>query len=229
MIPATERIVIKATVTHTNCSSLSNVEGYWDITRATVTSEVFLHFVPSGRQTKKPTFSMSRKFKFDSYYYARYILRLLPDYRLIGADYGFFYHLIPPPVATISGVALALKGNGNVTLNGSKSYDPLSGNAAKLTFSWFCRRNNESFAMSLSSPVVDFPSENSTTSGGCYGYGAGRLSSTKPNLEVYVDKMEGGETYVFELVVTNAQIFKNSTAVHSLKVQMKTPDFFTIR
>lgn len=146
--------------------------------------------------------------------------------RAIGYDYGYILLLQSPPVANISGVSFATKGEGNITLNGSRSYDPHPEKGSPLTFTWFCRKSHETLPNDTSLPVVDASNGNTSLSGGCYGYGPGRLSGSENAIHVDVDNMEGGQTYVFELLVSNG--VKSSRAVHWLIIK-RQPATFLIR
>lgn len=132
--------------------------------------------------------------------------------------------LVGPPVVNISGVTVVSKGRGNITLDGSQSYDQHPNCGDSLYFTWFCRRVHETFPESESLPVTDVPNGNTDASGGCYGYGPGRFSVQDNVLVLDVDKMEASQTYAIELLVSNG--VKSSRAVHWLTVQ-KPP--FSIR
>ena len=211
-------MVFNAEVNHSVCSSSAQLKSYWHITKASLKAGTFTSFMPGPLGTSQPMWSMSRQV-IDSYYYVSYILRILPDNKVIGYDYGYVLVLQQPPVANISGVSLAAPGDGNITLNASMSYDPNAGSGNPLAFTWFCRRSSETFPAIDPLPVVDIPNGNTSASGGCYGYGPGRLSDVNEILIVNVDWMEAGQTYVFELLVSNGE--KSSRASHSLTLKQK--------
>ena len=157
---------------------------------------------------------MRRPNSLRSYFYVSYVLKL-PSQKVIGYDFGYI-KLLQVPVAIISGVHFATKGDGDITLNGTLSYDP---ETLPLNFTWFCRRSYEMFAQNESLTVVDVPIGQSSASGGCYGYGPGRLSTIKNTLVVDVDKMEANQTYVFRLVVSNG--LRSSNIHHRLTIQQR--------
>ena len=214
----TDLMVFNAEVNHSVCSSSAQLKSYWHITQASLKTRTFTAFMPAPLGTSQPFWSMIPQ-NLDSYYYASYILRILPDYKVIGYDYGYVLVLQQPPVANISGVSLAAPGDGNITLNASISYNPNGDSGNPLIFTWFCRRSYEAFPAIDPLPVVDIPNGNASASGGCYGYGPGRLSSVSEVLVVNVDRMEAGQTYVFELLVSNGE--KSSRASHSLTLNQK--------
>ena len=220
----TDRMVFNAEVKHSQCSASADLCTYWHITKGNVKSRNFYSFLPCAIKNEKPVWSMCQRTSLDSYYYVSYTLRIRPQMRVIGYDYGYILLLQSSPVANISGPSVATKGEGNITLNGSMSYDPHPDSAGPLTFSWFCRRSYETLPNDDSLPVVDAPSGNMTPSGGCYGYGPGRLSDREDVLTVDVDKMEGGQTYMFELLVSNS--VKSSRAAHLLIVNRQPASFF---
>ncbi|XP_078351488.1 polycystin-1-like protein 2 [Oculina patagonica] len=220
----TEQLAFKAEVQDSQCSSSAELISYWHITKATLKSKKFYHLIPGAIRNSRPVYSMWRRTSHDSYFYVSYVLRRAPQLEVTGYDYGYILLLQSPPVANISGVSSATKGERNITLNGSLSYDPHADQAGPLIFNWFCRRSHETLPDDDSLPVVDAPNENTSRSGGCYGYGPGRLSSNENILIVDVDKMEGGQMYVFELLVSNG--VKSSRAVHWLAVKYQPASFF---
>ena len=213
-----DRLVFNAQVNHSACSLLASLESYWHITKATLKSGIFRRFVSRALETSQPVWSMRRKVR-DSYYYVSYILRIPPELKVIGYDYGYILVLQSPPVANVSGVRIAAQGDRNITLNGSLSYDPNADSVTPLTFTWFCRRSYEAFPQIDPLPIVDVPNGNASASGGCFGFGPGRLSSVESVLIVNVDQMEAGQRYVFQLVVSNGE--KSSKAIHRLTMKRK--------
>lgn len=208
-------MVFKAKVQHSRCSSSVKTIKYWHITNATLKSRTFNSFLPRALTHHKHVLRMRRKNDLDSYYYVSYILRISSDLRIMGLDYGYILLRQSRPVANISGVSVATKGQGNITLNASRSYDPYPKQGGLLTFTWFCRRSYETFPEN-DSLLVDAANSNAGLSGGCYGYGPGRLSGGENVIIVDVDKMDSGQTYVFELLVSNG--VESSRAIHQLVV-----------
>ena len=215
----TDLMVFNAEVNHSVCSSSAQLKSYWHITQASLKGRTFTAFMPAPLGTSQPLWSMTPQ-NLDSYYYVSYILRILPDNKVIGYDYGYVLVLQQPPVANISGVSLAAPGDGNITLNASSSNNPNGDSVNPLIFTWFCRRSYEAFPAIDPLPVVDIPNGKASAFGGCYGYGPGRLSSVDEVLVVNVDWMEAGQTYVFELTVSNGE--KSSKATHWLTLKQST-------
>ena len=216
-------IELKAKVKYPVCSSLA--EGTWHISWAKIKglkSKVFYKFVARALNRTQPKISLWRRNYPPSYFYVSYILKL-PSQEVIGYDFGYI-KLLQVPVANISGVHFATKGDGDITLDGSLSHDP---ETLPLTFTWFCRRRYEIFAQNDSLPVVDVPTGQSNASGGCYGYGPGRLNVTTNTLVVDVDKMEANQTYVFKLAVSNG--LRSSNTHHWLTIQQRQRIIFKIR
>ena len=211
---ATDLIEFTAKVNHSICSS--SAEKYWLIAKATVKSRTFN--ATFSQDAIKP-FQMRRRNSPDSYFYVSYVLKNTLNGRVMGYDYGYILLRQVLPVATISGVFFANKGDGNITLNVSLSHYPQQ--ASSLRFTWLCRRSSETFTVPPS--IVDYPNANSNASGGCYGYGPGKLSATTKVLVVDVDKMDEGQTYVFELFFTNG--VRSSKAVHRLSIFPRTKFF----
>ena len=179
---------------------------------------MFSTFMTRALETSQPFWSTSQQV-LDGYYYVSYILRIPPQQKVVGYDYGYVLVLYLPLVANISGVSIAVQGDGNITLNGYLSHDPNEESAGPLTFTWFCRRNFEVFPQIDPLPVIDVPNGNESASGGCFGFGPGRLSGVESILVVNVDVMEAGQTYAFELLVSNGEL--SSKAVHWLTLKQK--------
>ena len=117
---------------------------------------------------------------------------------------GFFMITKSPLVADILGGNKVTRGKGNViTLDGSASSDPDvgSGNHSSMQFTWLCKKQHESFpGGSLSSlPVVTLLS--GPGSGGCFGTGVGKLSSSAKVAQLDTSQMVVGESYDIKLVV----------------------------
>ena len=212
-----ELMAFDAQVNHSICSSSEPLTSYWHVTKATLNSRIFSTFITGALETSQPVWSL-RPNLLDSYYYVSYVLRIPPQLKIIGFDYGYVL-VRQPPNANILGASIAVQGDGNITLRGSLSHDPNADGASPLTFTWFCRRSYEAFPEIDPLPIVDVPNGNASTAGGCYGYGPGRLSSVESVLFVNADVMEAGQTYVFELVVSNAKI--SSKTVHWLTLKGK--------
>lgn len=208
-----------AHVKHSFCNI--SARGTWHISRAPLKRRSFLFFVKNAVKQNRQVLSMRRANSSNIYYYVSYLLRIPQEDKIIGYDYGYVLLLKPSAVARISGVSIATKGDGNITLNGSSSH---GSGPHPLNFTWFCRRESERFPVDESLPVVDTARG---LSGGCYGYGPGRLGSTKSILVVVVDKMKEDHTYWFKLVVSNG--LKSSRAFHELRIQAFKSTFFKIR
>ena len=143
----------------------------------------------------------------ESYLYIRcvaFIITPSGDDKVETYDYGYVRVVYPSLVAQIAGSSAAIKGNGSVKLDASSSYDPNARlkNSSGLSFSWYCKR-------------VDGDVTKEDLSG-CYGHHSGKLSSTKPFIEVDVDSMDANQTYLFELVVTKDR--RVSKTIHTLVV-----------
>ena len=147
--------------------------------------------------------------------YVSYIVKGLAHSKFIGYDYGYFKVKRDPPIASIMGLSNASKGEGKITLNGSLSYNPEP--VGQLNFTWFCRRTYETF--STLSYNVDLSNMRTNVSPGCFGNGPGMLSATTNVLVVDVDKMEEGQTYVFELIITSGRKTFNDS--HQLTIHQE--------
>ena len=89
-----------------------------------------------------------------------------------------------------------------------------------MQFTWFCKAKHEEFPEDIwILPTVQPKVLNSLTSssGGCYGTGIGRLISRRMVLQLDVDKMVGDQRFDILLVVTKGK--RNATANHKVMVR----------
>lgn len=192
----------------------------WEVSKANISLGVFGNFLPRPLSIHNENLSLYQKRSNDSYLYVSYVLRHPMDNKTIAYDYGYVLLLRPRPIASITGVTNAIKGQGSVTLDGSGVlYSRAIDQRASFQFSWYCRRKEERFS------EEDSLLDSSQNSGGCYGYGPGRLNETGRYLTVDVDKMETGHTYVFRVKVTLDS--ETSTDDHYLRVFK--PANFTVK
>ena len=219
----TDQKFFRAQVTHSSCSQALRSETSWEISKSELGSEAFGRFLARPKSHHSKQIQLGQWRSKDSYFYLSYVLRDKVDNRVIAYDYGYFLLLRPPPVASITGVTRAVKGQGSVILDASAALHSKR-RWARPKFRWYCRRKGERFSND-DSHFVDGPNGNSNTSGGCYGYGPGRLRGHKRHLRVNVDKMAAGQTYVFRVEVRLHS--KTSTDDHYLTVMV--PTNFTVR
>lgn len=139
-------------------------------------------------------------------------------------DFGFIVGGETLLESRITGSSLVYQGIKEIVyLNGSDSYDPDvgPGNYDGMEFTWFCRRDNESFLGDPTSlPVVTPSSNQSADLGGCYGTGVGRLESSpmeKYSLGLDIDRMEGNAKYVIALLVKKGE--RSKWSEHSIFVK----------
>lgn len=108
--------------------------------------------------------------------------------------YGYLEVIASKVVARISGGAFLLHGYDRtfITLNASESYDPDvgEGNHTDMSFTWLCKKQNESYGALIFSSVFNLSMVSYTISneseglGGCWGTGVGKLNSTSPLIKV---------------------------------------------
>ena len=126
-------------------------------------------------------------------------------------DTGYFNIVKSPLIARIAGGNQVVRGLGTViTLDGSPCRDPdvEPGNYTDMQFYWLCRHNLEEFSSLLFDllPVVTLTS--GPGSGGCFGTGAGRLSSNNVTTSLDTSKMTAGEWYDVILYVVKDDRFE---------------------
>ena len=188
-----KRFQFQAQVKHSFCSRSLPSNMSWEVTKATLKSGTFGSFLRRPLTTHSVKVKLDQRRSLDSYLYISFVLRSAVDNRVVAYDYGYVLLLRPPPIASIVGVSRAVKGNGSVLL--SALADHSRAHIPRLTYSWYCRKRIEKFPLD-DLKLVDVPDGNFHTSGGCFGYGPGRLSGGDVHLHVDVDKMLVGE-YVF--------------------------------
>ena len=214
-MPGEQRVPLTASFSRLNCS-LSATSRQWHIIKVYEPSKLFEKFLASPFNMSKNSVKVKRSLEKDVFFYVSYVFRSRLQDRIIGYDYGYLrVKRDPPPIARIFGSSYASKGEVNITLNGSLSYNPQQG--GQLYFTWLCRRIYEAFSAPYYS--ADRPNVRTDFSTGCFGYGPGILNVTTNVLVVYVDKMEEGQTYVFELIIKSGQ--KTFNATHQLTINLE--------
>ena len=143
---------------------------------------------------------------------------------------GFFMITKSPLIADILGGNKVTRGKGRViTLNGSASSDPDVGlgNHSSMQFTWLCKKKQELFpGGSLSSlPVVTLSS--GPGSGGCFGTGVGKLSSSGKVVQLNTSQMLVGESYDVKLVV--AKDDRENDFVQEIEIVSGDPPEVTMR
>ena len=91
----------------------------WEISKADISWGVFGKFLPRPLSISSETLTLFQRRTNGSYLYVSYVLRHPVDNRIIAYDYGYVLLLPPRPIASITGVTRAIKGQGSVTLDGS--------------------------------------------------------------------------------------------------------------
>ena len=213
-MPGEQRVPLTASFSRLNCS-LSATSRQWHIIKVYEPSKLFEKFLASPFNKSKSSVKVKRSLEKDVFFYVSYVFRSRLQNRIIGYDYGYLLVKRDPPIASIFGSSYASKGEGNITLNGSLSYNPQQG--GQLYFTWLCRRIYEAFSAPYYS--ADRPNVRTDFSTGCFGYGLRILNVTTNVLVVYVDKMEEGQTYVFELIIKSGQ--KTFNATHQLTINLE--------
>ena len=200
------KIPFTASVSRVTCS-LPETTRYWHIIQIYDPPEPYkIKFLQVQLNKSKSSITVSRSLEKDVFLYVSYIVKGLAHNKVIGYNYGYSKVKRDPPIASIMGLSSASKGEGNITLNGSLSYNPEP--VGQLNFTWLCRRT-----------YVDLPNMRTNVSTGCFGNGPGMLSATTNVLVVDVDKMEEGQTYVFELIITSGRKTFNDS--HQLTIHQE--------
>ena len=133
-------------------------------------------------------------------------------------DFGFLQIRRPPLVAKVVGPTVVSRGIGNITLDGSQSYDPTTKRFPYrgLQFTWSCHRKclrHLIYSSLLSESEVE----------GCFGPSSqiGEIFSTQRSISLNADRMESNCTYTFQFSV--AKFDRISWMTHVLLVKPAVP------
>ena len=124
--------------------------------------------------------------------------------RITSTALGFFDIIKSPLTADISGGNKVTRGKQSaITLDGSLSKDPdvEPGDHSSMQFIWLCKRRQETFP---TDPIASFPvitPSSGPGSGGCFGTGVGKLSSSDIKVTLETGAMMVGELYDVKLIV----------------------------
>ena len=146
-----------------------------------------------------------------------------------GLKYDFGFLEIKPSTvyARIDGGQEVVRGQGSIlTLDASPSCnkDLGAGKYSGMNFTWFCKKQNESFGNKTHFPKIHVPQLGQISYGsGCFGTGIGRLGSNDRVLKVDAPKMIAGVTYTFRLNASNAK-FSDIYEQHIRLVPGKPPE-----
>lgn len=219
-------IYVEANI-QTNCSDKRDYETTWQVSLA-CPPKTYFRSIPDRPSVGKALNLYLNKYVANAqlskcYFYIRCLIKLEADPSIVlGSDYGYLHIAKPPLVPSLVGDARVTQGvTQTIILDASKSRDPLGGSAVR--FRWFCRRENERFT--LTTEPVDIPLGREKRHGGCFGFGPGRLSSNASVLLVNANKMQGNQTYIFDVVVSK----EGRDANASNKVRVEIPFGISVR
>lgn len=158
-----------------------------------------------------------RRFKV-GLYFIRLTAEMTKEEGAVNYDYGFLRVVLPDLVAKVRGVKKAVKGTGNIVLDGTDCYDPDNPSAKDqgMVFTWLCRRDSEEFSNMETLPIESSLGR-AKALGGCFGYGVGKMNTTEPILEIDISKMPSKSTFVFKLIVQKEN--RTAVAFHNLTVE----------
>lgn len=150
--------------------------------------------------------------------YVQCTVETLGDDTSLAFDYGYIKVVRPPLVAIITVVRQADGLNSTIELRAEKSFDAelSSNNHVGLNYAWFCRLEEEKFALSSKSEVADLSLNSSKSHDGCFGSGSSVPSSKDKVLVVNRAEMVKSNKYVFKLVVSKDT--RNASAEHELNL-----------
>ncbi|XP_015751283.1 PREDICTED: sperm receptor for egg jelly-like isoform X1 [Acropora digitifera] len=151
-------------------------------------------------------------------YFIRLIAEMTKEEGAVNYDYGFLRVVLPDLVAKVRGPKKAVKGTGNIVLDGTDCYDPDNPSAKDqgMVFTWLCRRENEEFSNMETLPIESSLGR-AKVLGGCFGYGVGKMNTTESIIEIDTNRMPSKTTFVFKLIVEKEN--RTAVAFHNLTVE----------
>lgn len=149
--------------------------------------------------------------------YGRYMVNLtvkIENFNASNNAFGYIHVKKDSLVAHIKGGPKVTRhANGeNIILDASMSYDIETGTSLGLTFTWLCRKADESFPDNaldyplVEIPIIFLPGNGSTLPykrGGCYGTGPGKIPGNSAVMVLEGYYIVVNTTYVFTVIVSN--------------------------
>ena len=213
-ISTLESLVLEATVS-LKCQTTNNTLYVWEASAVDNANKQFQSFTTLANGVKNTT--IEPRALLPGYHYIRFKAEMIGQEGTRGYDFGFIRIIYPELVPKVNGPSSFVKGSGSLTLDGIGSFDPdLSGPSRHdgLSYTWFCRRENEDFSKMPSFPV-DVSLGGPRNKGGCFGYGPGRLSAKTKELTLDPAVIKAKLHYVIELVVSKEER-RSRAAIHRL-------------
>lgn len=152
------------------------------------------------------------------YLYVQCIVEIRGDTNSMAYDYGYI-KIVEPLIAIITDLTHESRLSTEIKLSANQSYD--SGERSMgfigISFTWFCRLENELFLDSTVEHVVDVARGREAGHRGCYGYGPGRLTPRDVLLNLDTRNMVKSKKYIFKLLV--AKYDRSASAEYEFKVR----------
>lgn len=186
----------------TRCKNTSHTLYAWHESTVDNTNKQFLPFIKLAYNVKKITLEPRRLSL--GYHYIKFEAEMRGQEGTRAYDYGYVHVVLPELVSKITGPTSVVKGSGFITFNGGDSFDPDLDGLSRyegLTYTWYCRRENEDYSNASSLPV-DKNLGGPRDKGGCFGLGPGRLSTKTKTSTLDPAEMKAKLYYVVELVVS---------------------------
>ena len=204
-----------------NCSTSTQSKFKWMISKIDQETGYFSPFLRHGPPNRN-VIKLYPRILGTGYFYIS-VEAWVPDVQgTIVYDFGFLQIRRPALVAKVVGPTVVSRGIGNITLDGSQSYDPTTKRFPYrgLQFTWFCHRKclrHQIYSYLLSESEVE----------GCFGPSSqiGESFSTERSISLNADQMESNCTYTFQFSVAKFDRITRITHV----LQVKPAVLFYIR
>jgi len=198
--------IVQTNIKKSNCNSSQTLLFEWYLYKYDVDKSgktVIEFIVPLN--SKSAEWNLQKRQLTYGRYFVDFKAAFASHPRVFGRTLGFFKITKSALIADISGGNKVTRGKGSViTLDASLSRDPdvEPGDHSSMQFTWLCKQRNENFPNgSLASIPIVTPSS-SPGSGGCFGTGVGKLSSSDIKVNLPTTGMVVDQFYDVKLIVT---------------------------
>ena len=203
-----------------NCNTSDAVNITWSLARLKTKTKIIgkTKTVFSETTDRKRNFTSSWKIEQYSLPYGTYCVDVTAQMgslnlkSLVNYTYGFLEISESLLRASISGPKITYHQLiETLVLDAGRSYDPDVPDEERalhhgMSFTWYCKRENETFPRDLTSlPLISAQIGSHVNTSGCYGTGPGKLKFNGTKLKLDLERMQVGVTYEVKLVISKGK------------------------
>ena len=203
-----------------NCNTSDAVNITWSLARLESKTKIIgkTKTVFSETTDRKRNFTSSWKIEQYSLPYGTYCVDVTAQIgslnlkSLVNYTYGFLGISESLLRASISGPKITYHQLiETLVLDAGRSYDPDVPDEERalhhgMSFTWYCKRENETFPRDLTSlPLINGQIGSHVNTSGCYGTGPGKLKFNGTKLKLDLERMRVGVTYEVKLVISKGK------------------------